>query len=172
MLITSFPTGEFRDVILIWTGYAVVHLVETLCNKLEGRGFDWRWVCEIFHWPDPSGCAIALGSSHLLAYQGSSLGSKGSRCVRLTTLLPSCAEWKSWELEPQPPVALRARLGLYRDSVMFYLKMEYGHCVIFISWLRVGMMQWSFNAHPFSLVSSKIYHLVHDSWLFCSCSTT
>ena len=40
-------------------------------------------------------------------------GSKGCRCVGLTTLPPSCVDWKSWE--PQPPGALGAYLGLYRD---------------------------------------------------------
>jgi hypothetical protein len=52
-------------------------------------------------------------------YQEYFLGGKGSRCVGLTTLPPSCADclevWK-----PRPPATLRACPGLYRDSFTFY----------------------------------------------------
>jgi hypothetical protein len=46
------------------------------------------------------------------------LGGKTDRCVELTTLqlsYPDCHE--IWE--PQPPVTLRACLGLYRDCFPF-----------------------------------------------------
>jgi hypothetical protein len=41
------------------------------------------------------------------------LRGKGGRCVGLTTLPPSFAEFEIWE--PQPPGTLRACPGLYRD---------------------------------------------------------
>jgi hypothetical protein len=41
-------------------------------------------VSGIFHWSDPSGRTMALATTQP---QG-----KGSRCVRLTTLPPSCAD--------------------------------------------------------------------------------
>jgi len=44
-------------------------------------------------------------------YQEYFLGGKGSQCIGLTTLPPSCAEClEIWE--PQPPGALRACPGL------------------------------------------------------------
>jgi hypothetical protein len=48
-------------------------------------------VIEFFSLPNPSSCTMALGSTQPLTneYQESSQGVKGSRRVRLTTLLPS-----------------------------------------------------------------------------------
>jgi len=44
---------------------------------------------------------------------------KGSRCERLTTLPPSCADCHEiWE--PQTPGTLRACPGLYRDCSPFH----------------------------------------------------
>jgi hypothetical protein len=46
------------------------------------------------------------------------LGGKGGRCVGLTTLPRSSPDFqKSWK--PQPPGALGAYLGQYRDSLTF-----------------------------------------------------
>jgi hypothetical protein len=51
-------------------------------------------------------------------YQEYFLGGKGGRCIRLTTLPPSCADcFEVWE--PQPPGILRASPGLYRDIFTF-----------------------------------------------------
>jgi len=87
----------------------VAQLVEALHYKPERRGFD-----EIFHWHDPSGHIMALGSTQPLIEMSTrniSWGGKGSRCVGLTTLPPSCAEClKIWE--PQPPGTLWACPGL------------------------------------------------------------
>jgi hypothetical protein len=44
--------------------------------------------------------------------------SKGGRCVRLTTLIPSCADCREI-LETQTPGTLRACPGLYRDGCSF-----------------------------------------------------
>jgi len=50
-----------------------------------------------------------------------SLGSKGGRCIGLTTLPPSCAErFEIWE--PLPPGTLRACPGLSWDCFTFTIK--------------------------------------------------
>jgi len=48
------------------------------------------------------------------------LGSKGGRCLGLTTLPPSCADCLViWQ--PQSPGSLRSFSGLYRDCFTFYI---------------------------------------------------
>ena len=68
----------------------------------------------IFHRHTPSGRTMVLGLTQPLTkneYQEYFLGSKGGRCVRLTTLQPSCADClEIWE--PYSPGTLRACLGL------------------------------------------------------------
>ena len=51
-------------------------------------------VTGIFHWHNPSGRTVAMGLNRPLTEMSTrniSLGGKGGRCVRLTTLPPSCA---------------------------------------------------------------------------------
>ena len=71
-------------------------------------------VIGIFHWHNPSGRTVALGSTQPLtemSTRNTSCGGKGGRCVGLTTLPPSCADClEIWE--PQPPGTLRACRGL------------------------------------------------------------
>jgi hypothetical protein len=43
--------------------YAVAQLVEELRYMPEGRGFDSRWIIEIFNWLIPSSFTVALGST-------------------------------------------------------------------------------------------------------------
>jgi len=83
-----------------------------LCCKSEGRWFDPSWC----HWnfsliQNPSDRPMALGldsASNRNEYQEDFSGGKGGRCVRLTTLPPSCAVvTKSGSpnlLEPSGPV--------------------------------------------------------------------
>ena len=48
-------------------GHAVAQLVEALCYKPGGRGFDFRWCHWIFFdWHNPSGRTMALGSTQPL----------------------------------------------------------------------------------------------------------
>ena len=85
--------------------------VEFVSIKADGGSKQWRsWfrhcvtsrkaagsitdgVIGIFHWHNPLGRTVALGSTQLLTneYQKYFLGGKGGRCVGLTTLPPSCA---------------------------------------------------------------------------------
>jgi hypothetical protein len=87
-------------------GHAVAPLVEALRYKPEGRGFDPRL------WPryNPE----VDSASNRNENQECFLGSKGGRCVGLTTLPPSRADCREiWE--PQPPGTLKACPDLYRD---------------------------------------------------------
>jgi hypothetical protein len=78
-------------------------------------------VIGIFHWHNPSGRPMALGSAQPLREMSTrniSCGSKGGRCVGLTKLPLSCADClQFWE--PQPSGTLRACPGLYRDCFTF-----------------------------------------------------
>jgi hypothetical protein len=88
-------------------GAAVAQLVEALRYKPAGRGFD-------FHWHNPVGRTMALGSTQPLTEMSTrniSCGGKRGRYVWLTTLPPSCADClEIWE--PRPPATLRACPGL------------------------------------------------------------
>jgi len=93
----------------------VAQSVEALHYKPEGRGFDSRWCHSNFSLTyNPSSRTVALESTQPLtemSTRNTSWGVKGGRCVRLTTLPPSCADClEIWE--PQPPGTLRACPGL------------------------------------------------------------
>ena len=60
--------------------YTVAQLVEALCYKVEGCGFDSQW--------GHSGRTIVLGSTQLRT--DPSTRGKGSQCIGLSTLPPSC----------------------------------------------------------------------------------
>jgi hypothetical protein len=81
----------------------VAHLVEVLFYKPEGRGFDSQW------WPHyVSGVDSASDRNEYREYF---LGGKGGRCLGLTTLPPSFADFlEIWE--PEAPGSLRACPGL------------------------------------------------------------
>ena len=59
----------------------------------------------IFHWHNPSGRTVALGSTQHKWVPGIFPGGKDGRCVGLTTLPPSCADCLEI-CEPQPPGTL------------------------------------------------------------------
>jgi len=62
-----------------------------------------------------------------------SWGGRGSRCIELTTLPPSCANCNEiWEAHP--PETLRACPGLYRDCFTFAL-----YCYIAVA-VELGSM--------------------------------
>jgi len=71
-------------------------------------------VIGIFHWRNPFGRTVALGLTQPpteMSTRNISWGGKGGRCVGLTTLPPSCADFlEIWD--PQPPGILRACPGL------------------------------------------------------------
>jgi len=80
-------------------GHVMVQLVEAPSQKVMGSipdGVIW-----IFHWHNPSGRTRAMGLTQPLIEMSTrniSLGGKGSQCVGLTTLPPSCADClEIWE---------------------------------------------------------------------------
>jgi hypothetical protein len=101
--------------------HGVAQLVDPLRYNLEGRGFDFRW-CH---------CNFSLTQSfrprygpgfdsayNINEYQEYFLGSKGGRCIGLTTLPLSCADCRGI-CKPQPPGIPRVCPGLYRDFWTF-----------------------------------------------------
>jgi len=97
---------------VVW-GHAVAQLVEAPCYKPEGCGFDSVVSLDFFHWHNPSGRTMALGSTQPLTEMSTRNASWGwrqplRRAENLTTLCADCLE--IWE--PQPPGTLRACPGL------------------------------------------------------------
>jgi hypothetical protein len=56
----------FRDNVSVLPSRAVAQLVEALRYKPEGHGFESRWCHWNFHWHNPSGRTMALGSTQPL----------------------------------------------------------------------------------------------------------
>jgi hypothetical protein len=85
----------FQGCLTFSSGYTVAQLVEAMCCKPDGRGFDSRWVhCDFFldsvFWLY---CGPGVDSpSNRNEYQGYLLECKGGRCIGLTDLPPSCAD--------------------------------------------------------------------------------
>jgi hypothetical protein len=82
----------------------VVHLVEAVLYKLEGRGFNSRW-CK---WNFLLSLSFRLhygpgvdSASNRHEYQEYFLGGKGSQCLGLSTLSPSCANCLETSWNPQ-----------------------------------------------------------------------
>jgi hypothetical protein len=102
VLISYVPVFSVNKLFRICTRWC--SLVEALCYKPESRGLDSRFVTVIFHWHNPTGRTMTLGLTHPLtemSTRNNSWGSKGVRCVGLTTLPPSCADClEIWELQP------------------------------------------------------------------------
>jgi len=75
--------------LLISVGDRGSTVVKALCYKSEGRWFDPTW----FHWNFslPYNPSEVNSASKRNEYQEYFLGVKSGRCVRLTTLPPSCA---------------------------------------------------------------------------------
>jgi len=100
---------SFRAVHTYKRGHIVVQLVEALCYKLKGHGFDSQWCQWNFSLTQSFQPHYGPGvdsASNRNEYQEYFLGSKGSWCVGLITLPASCEDGlEIWE--PQPPGTLR-----------------------------------------------------------------
>ena len=84
--------------------HIVAQLVDALRYKPERRGFDTLWCQWDFSltWSFRPHCGPGVDSTtNRNEYQEYFLGGKGSRCVGLTTLPPSCADClEIWETQP------------------------------------------------------------------------
>jgi len=118
----------------------------------------------------PSGRTLARADSAYdrNGYQGYMLGDKNGRCVQLTTFLPSCADClKFWDL--QPPGALRACPGLYRDSFTFMYERD-SHNLTFP---RLHPTSCSFTQIPIflpPLFPTEIFCFLTGRRCFTSCN--
>ena len=102
---------RFPDTVFPVKGHAVAQLVEALCYKPEGHGFDSRWchwnfsLTSSFH---PHYGPVVNSASNRNRYQEYFLGGLGGRCVRLTIYhlhVPSVLKSGSLNLlEPSGPV--------------------------------------------------------------------
>jgi len=94
-------------------GHTVAQLVDALRYKPEGHGFDSQWCQWNFLLTQSFRLHYGPGvnsASNRNEYQEYILWGKGSQCVGLTTLPPSCADCLEI-CEPQPPGTLRACQG-------------------------------------------------------------
>ena len=83
--------------------YFCSQLVEALCYKSEGRGFDSRWCHWNFSWHNPSGRTMALGSTQPLTEMSTRNISWGQRRpVRRADNLTTFVCRLSWNLGTSP----------------------------------------------------------------------
>ena len=122
-------------------------VVKALHYKSEGRWFDPNWYQWIFHWHkilqilrSHYGPGVNSASKRN-EYQEYFLGSKGGRCIRLTTLPPSCAVvMKSGNLNfLEPSGSVQACNGTALPlSFLLYL-----HCYLIVASCGIHWMQHS-----------------------------
>ena len=77
-----FTSNSYFPEVRCWQGHTVEQLIEAKCYKPEGRGFD----SERSHWNYSLTWSFR---PHYGPAVDSAFGSKGGRCVELTTLSPS-----------------------------------------------------------------------------------
>jgi hypothetical protein len=134
MLSSTNPLCYSRNVLLLVSVYQMYGgtgkriCLRHYATSQEVAGSITDVVTGIFRWRNPSGRAMALGSTQPLTrneYQElGGGGSKGGRCVGLTSFLPSCVDCREiWELKRAG--TLRACPGLYRDCCTFTLSGMY-----------------------------------------------
>ena len=131
-------------------------MVEAMRYKPEGRGFDSRlchWNFSLTSFRPHCGPRVDSASNRN-EYQEYFLGCIGGRCVRLTTLPPSCADCLEF-YEPQPPGPLRACPGLSWNCFTFTLP-PYWMCYRAASiWYRRTQVLCSFDVRGINIPPEK-----------------
>jgi hypothetical protein len=123
------------------------------CGWLRHCSISWKvvglipnCVTGIFHWHNPSGRTMTLGSTQPLTEMSTrnNFWAKGNSCIGLTTLPPSCVDClKIWELNLLEPWG--SVTGLFRDCLTLVFQGDTGSLYRDSSWgLRV---QVKFNVH-------------------------
>jgi hypothetical protein len=85
----SVVNGNNERNLILFQIYALVHLVGAVRYKRKGYGFDPRLnLFEVFHYLNPFGGIMALGSSQMVTEMSTKgqPGGKGGQCVGMTTL--------------------------------------------------------------------------------------
>ena len=120
-------------------------------------------VITIFHWHNPFGRTMVLGSTQPLTEMSTRNTSwvKGGRCVGLTTLPPSCANClEIWE--PQTPQTLTACPGLQWDCfIFFYPKVLYINTSTWFGLSNKATMQFV-CVLPYNIVSYKVNYSTQE----------
>jgi len=107
------------------TSSLLVHCTSHCATSRQVAGSIPDGVIAIFHSHNPSGHSVALGSNQPLTEMSTrdiswGGGGKGGRCLRLTTLPPSCADClEIWE--PQPPGILRVKISRSAMGLIYHL---------------------------------------------------
>jgi hypothetical protein len=100
------PYGRMGNTSVLYTctsipgGHAVAQCLRHCATNRKFAGSICDGITGIFHWHNPSGRTMTLGSTQPLTEMSTRniLGGKGGRCVGLTTLPPSFADWlKIWD---------------------------------------------------------------------------
>jgi hypothetical protein len=102
---------------------------------------------------------MALGSTQPLT-EVCRLGRKGGRCVGLTTLTPSCADFHEI-CEPQTPGTLRTCPGPYRVSLTFT---QLGQALL----LSVDISPWPVLP-AITVVAASVWRSSLNQWLQIFC---
>jgi hypothetical protein len=126
----------------------------------------------IFLWHNPSGCTLAMMLTQPFdrnEYQQYFFGSKGSWCIGLTSLPPSCVDcfeiWKS-----QLPGTLRACPDNYRNIFTCYfigVILKIKCCEVGSAYIQVNMyttIPWNFHACPIVLLWRSRQHTYPKFW--------
>jgi hypothetical protein len=119
---TTHPIYLIYISITKW-GHVIAKLVEALYHKQEGCRFDPYMVILFLNWPNPSSCAMALGSTQPLTEMGtrSLPGGKGQLTCKADNFTTICklTVYKMWE-SPHFTTSL-AFTAYYWDSFTFFL---------------------------------------------------
>jgi hypothetical protein len=135
----------------------VAQLVETLRYKLAGRGFDSRW-CGFFHWHNPVGRTMALGSTQPLTEMSTGNISWGV----------NAAGAYGWQ-----PTTFKCRLSRnlgastsWNPGIAFFLFLKLGHLNVLELRSRSTISKKFTSINYFE---NNFYNFLSKRWLHAAC---